>query len=471
MSAEEDRVLRKRTPIPKFQLAILLLIQLAEPITAFVIYPFVVQLVRDTGVTGGQETKTGFYAGLLESTFFLSESFTVLQFGRLSDVHGRRPVLLWGPLVLGLAMLAFGLSKTFWLLLFFRSIQGVCNGNIGLTKTVMNEISDPTNVADIFSTLPMMWAVSATLGPLIGGLLANPADKWPTTLGKIHILKDHPYLLPCAVAATISLIAFGIAFVGLKETLPSIIKRRHSSSSSPATETDPLLPASTSETQDAPLPIRDLLTRPLLISLVNHGLLTFLHMGNESLLPLFFATPIGLGGLGLKPYNIGLILGTFGLCNAGVQIVFGGRVIRRYGARRVFTAGFCALVVEFAMFPVGSMLARRAGRVDATVYMAIAFQLSCSCAVFFAYASTMLFIMDAAPGGSVGSVNGLAQVVGTVLRGLAPSFASSLFSLSAEHRLVGGNLVYIVLIVLALTAARCSLLLPRYLRSESGPQH
>lgn len=80
-------------------------------LSALVIYPFVVQFVRDTGVTGGEETKTGFYAGLLESTFFLSESLTVFQFGRLSDIYGRRPVLLLGPLGLGIAMLGFGLSK------------------------------------------------------------------------------------------------------------------------------------------------------------------------------------------------------------------------------------------------------------------------------------------------------------------------------------------------------------------------
>lgn len=39
------------------------------PLLALVIYPFVVQFVRDTGITGGDEAKTGFYAGLLVSAF------------------------------------------------------------------------------------------------------------------------------------------------------------------------------------------------------------------------------------------------------------------------------------------------------------------------------------------------------------------------------------------------------------------
>lgn len=53
------------TPLPKLQLFILLYIQLAEPITSTVIYPFVNQLVRKTGITGGDEDKTGYFAGLI----------------------------------------------------------------------------------------------------------------------------------------------------------------------------------------------------------------------------------------------------------------------------------------------------------------------------------------------------------------------------------------------------------------------
>ncbi|KAJ3003951.1 hypothetical protein NUW54_g5042 [Trametes sanguinea] len=55
----------KETPLPKLQLFILLYLQLAEPITSTVIYPFVNQLVRETGITHGDERKTGYFAGLI----------------------------------------------------------------------------------------------------------------------------------------------------------------------------------------------------------------------------------------------------------------------------------------------------------------------------------------------------------------------------------------------------------------------
>ena len=55
----------KPTPLPKFQIFIVLLIQFAEPITGVVIYPFINQFVRETGITNGDERKTGYYAGII----------------------------------------------------------------------------------------------------------------------------------------------------------------------------------------------------------------------------------------------------------------------------------------------------------------------------------------------------------------------------------------------------------------------
>lgn len=70
----------------------------------------------------------------------MAECLTVFYWGRLSDIHGRRPILLLGPLGLTIAMLGFGLSKEFVALVVFRALQGIFNGNIGVSKTVMAEV-------------------------------------------------------------------------------------------------------------------------------------------------------------------------------------------------------------------------------------------------------------------------------------------------------------------------------------------
>ncbi|KAJ3778566.1 major facilitator superfamily domain-containing protein [Lentinula raphanica] len=206
-----------QTPLPKLQLAIVFLIQLTEPIAATVIYPFINQFVISTGITGGNEKKTGYYAGIIESAFFLAECFTVMLWGMASDRFGRRPILLLGPLGLCLATLCFGLSTQYRELMIFRSIQGAFNGNIGVSKTILAELSDSTNIAQIFSLAPMIWGMGVIMGPSIGGVLANPEEQFPSTLGKIALLRAHPFFLPCAVVALFAFLFFLVALIGLKE--------------------------------------------------------------------------------------------------------------------------------------------------------------------------------------------------------------------------------------------------------------
>jgi len=70
-----------RTPLPIFQLFLVLLIQFSEPVAASIIYPFVNQFVRDTGITRGDDRKTGYYAGVIVSaSSFIHEVQTECSF-------------------------------------------------------------------------------------------------------------------------------------------------------------------------------------------------------------------------------------------------------------------------------------------------------------------------------------------------------------------------------------------------------
>ncbi|KAJ7683432.1 major facilitator superfamily multidrug-resistance, DHA1 sub-family [Mycena rosella] len=456
-----------RTPLPKIQLFIVLCIQLAEPITALVIFPFVLQFVRDTGITGGDEAR---YVGLIESVFFLGEAVTVFQVGRLSDIYGRRPFLLVGLLGLALSMMGFGLSNTVWALLGFRCAQGAFNGTTGAATTVIMEISDASNLATMMSMSGTVWSVGSSMGSFIGGTLANPAAKWPdnTTSLTLDFLRAHPYFLPCGVAAGFALASFFFALVGLRETSPSAVARLQQKQRSPATETDPLLGGQNlcSESFDAnTVPtVRELITRPVCLVLGNYGLFTFLDMANTSLQTLVYATPIGMGGLGLESFDIGLILGLTITINCFIQFFFGGAIIRYFGPRAIFTATFCLEATTPLACALTTFFAKRAGRIDGAVIAVLVCQLSPSFLIASAHASTYVLTMDAAPNpASRGGVNGLLRLVGTTLRCAAPLFASTLFALSNTNNLAGGYMVYIIQGVLALAAIWCSMLLLRNL--------
>ncbi|KAL1744530.1 major facilitator superfamily domain-containing protein [Schizophyllum fasciatum] len=489
MSAAEERPLlqqndepvettqeQKRTPLPLRQLVIVYLIQASEPLTGMVIYPFIAQLVFETGVTHGNPRSIGYYAGIVESMFFFSEFMTCLQWGRLSDYYGRRPVLLFGPLGLALSMYGFGLSKAFWQLCIFRFLQGTFNGNIGVSKSVMAELTDSTNRARAFAMMPLMWSVADTLAPLIGAL-NNPATEYPDVFGGIKLFVDFPYFLPCAIAGTMSLFVFIFALFDLKETNPAKVRttleeqiRREQSVSA-----DNYGTFSGEESIEQPPtrmevpPLMTLLRSPPIVKvLVVYGFLCFFEMALASLLPIILYTSIEDGGLGLSSHEIGLVLAIWGVYNVFFQLFASPRLTDRFGPYKMQVVTQTAIPLIFVFFPLENAFARAAGGFGGSVQAVLVIHLAVMSLIYVGYGTIHIFIVDSSPSSdALGAVNGLAQTTATLIRTFAPWAATSLFSLSLEHQLAGGNFVYITLGLVALTGAfNCVSLLPRRLHNH-----
>ncbi|KAJ6611122.1 major facilitator superfamily multidrug-resistance, DHA1 sub-family [Mycena sp. CBHHK59/15] len=486
----ETMAAKPSAPLPKFQLTIAILIQSAEALSATVIFPFVPQFVQDTGITGGDERKTGYWAGVLESVFFIAEFFSVYSWGRASDHFGRRPVLLLGPLGLAFSLIGFGWSKTFWSLVVFRCLQGVFNGNIGVVKTVMVEIADPSNLAQVMSFVPLAWSSGSTLGPIIGGLLSNPEERWPDTLGKLQLLRENPYLLPCATVGLLSLIFFFIALVGFKESSPMELQRRRRQKLRKSASVDPVSSDATLTTRliagdeltygstvsdsrslrddrgmgadEEPPSVRELLVPRLLIPLLNYGFFCFSQTAYQVLFPLMYSTSIPNGGLGFSPYQIGVTRGIWGVMNSLTQVFVAARVIKHFGARNIYIFAFANFTICIGAYPLLSFFAQRAQKVDGTVWAIVAVQLLSNLLISMSYSSVQLYIVSSCPKPlALSSTNSLAQMVSTVLRSLAPVIASSLFSVSLEWHIAGGYMVYLALLAIVALGICASFLLPK----------
>ncbi|KAG7090164.1 hypothetical protein E1B28_011772 [Marasmius oreades] len=102
-------------------------------------------------------------------------------------------------------------------------------------------------------------------------------------------------------------------------------------------------------------------------------------------------------------------------------------------------------------------LVNKYGKVTAGVWVAIVIQFTVVTLINTAYSAITLLVVDAATPGTLGAVNGLAQMLASGFRGLAPSVASSLFALSLDSQIAGGYFVYIVLLGVAITGTRCTL--------------
>lgn len=68
-----------RTPLPTFQLGVILFIQAAEPLTNSVIFPFVNQFVLESGVTN-DERKVGYYAGIIVNPLVINKHISLTFF-------------------------------------------------------------------------------------------------------------------------------------------------------------------------------------------------------------------------------------------------------------------------------------------------------------------------------------------------------------------------------------------------------
>ena len=80
-----------------------------------------------------------------------------------------------------------------------------------------------------------MWSIGITVGyvivdylidygcsllsfrPVIGGVLSEPALRWPLLFGRMSLFAQRPYFLPCAVAALLASVSVPIGIVGLSE--------------------------------------------------------------------------------------------------------------------------------------------------------------------------------------------------------------------------------------------------------------
>jgi len=98
---------------------------------------------------------------------------SVLQLimGPLSDLIGRRPVILAGLLVFTLASVGCALAPNITVFLGFRMLQGAVISGMVLSRAIIRDMAPPAEAARLMGQVGVAMALAPLLGPVLGGAL------------------------------------------------------------------------------------------------------------------------------------------------------------------------------------------------------------------------------------------------------------------------------------------------------------
>ena len=110
----------------------------------------------------------------LFSAYLLAQAVSVPVYAKLSDVVGRKPIILGGIGLFLLGSILCGLAWSMPALIAFRVLQGLGAGAVQpVAITIAGDIYTLAERAKVQGYLASVWAVSSVVGPTLGGVFAS----------------------------------------------------------------------------------------------------------------------------------------------------------------------------------------------------------------------------------------------------------------------------------------------------------
>ncbi|TRX91427.1 hypothetical protein FHL15_007651 [Xylaria flabelliformis] len=442
------------------------------------VYPYLPEMIASFGVERKDVAK---WAGATSAVFSLAQSLTAVAWGRASDRFGKQDLRDIGWLAGWYSI--WGVSKSLTMAIIVRGLQGACNGNVGIIRTMVAEmVQDRQLQPKAFSIMPLVWSIGSVFGPAFGGLFAKPAEQFPGLFGNSHFLKKFPFALPNILAGIVFLVSLSTAALFLKETLQSKqhsrdwglilgerIKeafkenpfrgqqklRRYSLQDAEASA--PLLQADGSSSKvgrhgtryEKPVApsMSAVFTRQTVINLVAYTFLALHSVAFDQVLPVFLNYPVQehtrentfpplffSGGFGLNSGRIGTIFTLYGIMSGAIQFVLFPALCARYGVLKCFRVcvllfPFVYLVLPFTVL-IEDVRLRYAALLAAMVTKAFAVIVGFPC-------STILLTNSAASLSILGTLNGFATTFSALGRASGPALAGVAFSWGVKNNMIG----------------------------------
>ncbi|KAK1955969.1 major facilitator superfamily transporter [Colletotrichum sublineola] len=424
-------------PLPVWQIFLLCYARLVEPMAFFSIFPYINQMAQQNGNLA--DTDVGFYSGLIESLFSLTQAIVMIFWGMLSDRVGRKPVLVFSLVGVTLATSIFGMAQTIWQMILFRCLAGVFGGTIVTMRTMIAEHSTSKTQARAFSWFAFSGNLGIFIGPLLGGALADPARQYPGVF-KSRFFLEYPYALPSFVVGFLGLTAAVACFIFVEETLKK----------EPNGEGDN---GSAAPKKDTHSIVQLVKSNGVGIVLFVYGHLMLLAFSYTAIVPLFWFTPVKLGGYGFTPLQISIMMAVNGIAQALWLLVIFPPLQHRIGTNGVLRGCAYAYPLFYLICPLGNFVLKAGVNNSGLItffwiFMPIA--LAIGCGVSMAFTAIQLALNDVSPSPQVlGALNALALTGVSVIRAFSPALYTSLFAIGARTQYLYGEAIWVLMIALA----------------------
>ena len=107
--------------------------------------------------------------------YFLASAVTILIFGRLGDLYGRKPLMILSMAMVMIGSVLCGLSQSMQQLILFRVLQGLGGGMMiaSMFAAPADLFPDPKRRVRWMLVTSITFAVASGLGPVIGGAVTQ----------------------------------------------------------------------------------------------------------------------------------------------------------------------------------------------------------------------------------------------------------------------------------------------------------
>ena len=148
----------------------ILLVVLIDMLAVGIIVPVLPAMVGQFTSDPSEQAR---WYGVIAAVYALSQFVAAPMLGALADRYGRRPVLLLGFCGLALNFFTTALASGLWMLVASRIVGGAMQANAAVANAYVADITPPEQRAKRFGMLGAMFGIGFILGPVIGGVLGG----------------------------------------------------------------------------------------------------------------------------------------------------------------------------------------------------------------------------------------------------------------------------------------------------------